>query len=92
MAKRKSTTKKSKQAANAQNGGIVVKNQYSGKCLDTGVATSGNNMAALTTYTCATQSSTSASRGVRPSDSNGLGDSKFGLKPVEDFAESNSAS
>ena len=29
--------------SNAQNGGVVIKNQWSGKCLDTSWATSGNN-------------------------------------------------
>src|SRR5262249_53727047 len=34
----------------------------------------------------ATQSKTSASRGVKPSDSSGLAVSKFGLKPPDDLA------
>ena len=42
--------------SNAQNGGIVVKNQWSGMCLDTGLANSGTNMAALVTQACANQS------------------------------------
>jgi len=41
--------------SNAQNGGVVIKNQWSGKCLDTSWATSGNNGAPLATDTCADQ-------------------------------------
>ena len=45
--------------SNAQNGGIVIKNQWSGKCLDSGNSSSSTNGVNLMTSTCSDNTGTS---------------------------------